>query len=163
MEIIDTVKDMQALSRELRSVRPAYRTDSLDSGAKGKTLGFVPTMGSLHEGHLSLVRGSQQENDVTVVSIFVNPAQFGPKEDFHQYPRDEQEDLKKLSTLSPDVVFIPEVSELYPEGFSTRIDIGDLGKKLCGISRPVHFQGVGLVVSKLFRRIFSRQLSLKNW
>lgn len=139
MVIIDTVKDMQALSRRLRS--------------EGRTIGFVPTMGSLHEGHLSLAKRSKQDNDVTIVSIFVNPAQFGPKEDFQQYPRDEEGDLKKLSSLAIDVVFIPEVSELYPEGFSTHIDIGNLGEKLCGISRPNHFQGVGLIVTKLFNSV----------
>lgn len=127
---------MQALSRTLR--------------IEGRSIGFVPTMGSLHEGHLSLVRRSKEENDFSVVSIFVNPAQFGPQEDLHQYPRDEEGDLKKLSALSADAVFLPQTSELYPEGFSTSIDIGNLGKRLCGISRPGHFQGVGLVVTKLF-------------
>ncbi len=115
-----------------------------------KTIGFVPTMGALHEGHLSLVRRSIGENDVTVVSIFVNPTQFGPKEDFKQYPRDEKGDLNKLSTLNVDTVFIPDALEMYPEGFQTFIDIGSIGNVLCGASRRGHFNGVATVVAKLF-------------
>ena len=143
MQIIKTIKDMQALSRRLRSVR-------LDPEAEKKTIGFVPTMGALHDGHLSLVRRSEDENDVTVVSIFVNPIQFGPKEDFREYPRDKEGDLSKLSTLNVDTVFIPEDKEIYPEGFSTLINVGNIGEILCGASRPGHFNGVATVVAKLF-------------
>ncbi len=136
MKTIRTIKEMRSLSRTLRSER--------------KTIGFVPTMGSLHEGHLSLVRRSIGENDVTVVSIFVNPTQFGPKEDFKQYPRDEKGDLNKLSTFNVDTVFIPDALEMYPEGFQTFIDIGSIGNVLCGASRRGHFNGVATVVAKLF-------------
>ena len=100
---------MQALSKALRSEK--------------KTIGFAPTMGALHEGHLSLVRRSKNENDATVVSIFINPTQFGPKEDFKQYPKDEKGDLNKLSGLNVDAVFIPEADEMYHDGFNTTINI----------------------------------------
>lgn len=136
MQVIKTIKDMQALSRKLRS--------------EEKTIGFVPTMGTLHEGHLSLVRRAKDENNVTVVSIFVNPIQFGPKEDFKQYPRDKEGDLGKLSAFKVDAVFIPEDDEMYPEGFSTSINIGSIGEILCGVSRQGHFNGVATVVAKLF-------------
>ena len=136
MQIIKTIKDMQPLSKKLRS--------------EGKTIGFVPTMGALHEGHLSLVRRSKVENDITVVSIFVNPAQFGPTEDFKKYPRDNEGDLSKLSTHRADAVFLPDDKELYPEGFSTSVNIGSIGEVLCGASRPGHFNGVATVVAKLF-------------
>ena len=136
MQIIKTIKDMQDLSRRLRSEK--------------KTIGFVPTMGALHEGHLSLARRSKEENNATVVSIFVNPAQFGHKEDFRQYPRDVDGDIAKLSPLDIDAVFIPEAGDMYPEGFSTLINLGSIGEVLCGISRPGHFNGVATVVAKLF-------------
>ena len=136
MQIIKTIKDMQALSRTFI--------------AGGKTIGFVPTMGALHEGHLSLVKRSKGETNVTAVSIFVNPAQFGPKEDFKQYPRDIEGDLGKLSLFGVDAIFIPEADEIYPQGFSTLVNAGRIGEKLCGASRPGHFNGVATVVSKLF-------------
>jgi pantoate--beta-alanine ligase len=136
MQIIKTIKDMQALSRKLRT--------------EGKTIGFVPTMGALHEGHLSLVRRSKDENDFTIVSIFVNPTQFGPNEDFQRYPRDNKGDLEKLQSLNVDTVFMPVNDEMYPEGVSISIDVGDIGKILCGVSRPGHFNGVATVVAKLF-------------
>jgi pantoate--beta-alanine ligase len=117
---------------------------------ENKTIGFVPTMGALHEGHLSLVRRSKNENDVTVVSIFVNPTQFGPNEDFHEYPRDTEGDLEKLSSLNVETVFMPDNNEMYPDGFSTSVDIGSIGEILCGASRPGHFNGVATVVEKLF-------------
>lgn len=127
---------MQVLSRKLK--------------LEGKAIGFVPTMGALHEGHLSLVKQSKKENDITVVSIFVNPIQFGPKEDLKKYPRDIKRDTKKLSSLGVDISFIPESDEMYPDGFSTSVDVGDIGKILCGASRPGHFNGVATVVAKLF-------------
>lgn len=127
---------MQALSRRFR--------------AEKKSIGFVSTMGALHEGHLSLVRRSKDENDITVVSIFVNPTQFGPKEDFKEYPRDIERDLKKLSSLDVETVFIPEDKEMYAEGFSTFINVDKIGEALCGVSRPGHFNGVTTAVTKLF-------------
>ena len=115
---------------------------------KGKTIGFVPTMGALHEGHLSLVREVKKRNDAIIVSIFVNPAQFGPKEDLKKYPRNLKNDMKLLSGV--DAVFFPSVKEIYPYGFSTYIEVEVLSDKLCGASRPGHFRGVATVVAKLF-------------
>ncbi|RJQ14158.1 MAG: pantoate--beta-alanine ligase [Nitrospiraceae bacterium] len=136
MQIITAIEDMQALSSRLLSEK--------------KNIGLVPTMGALHEGHLGLVRRSKDENDFTVVSIFVNPSQFGPNEDFNEYPRDTEGDLDKLSPCKVDAVFIPGADEMYPEGFSTSINIGNIGTILCGASRPGHFNGVATVVAKLF-------------
>lgn len=136
MQIIKTIKDMQSLSKRLRR--------------EGKTIGFVPTMGALHEGHLSLVRRSIEENDITAVSIFVNPTQFGLNEDYDRYPRDIQGDTKKISSLNVDIVFTPSTEEIYPEGFSTTVNIGRIGEILCGVTRPGHFNGVAIVVTKLF-------------
>ncbi len=136
MKIVKTIKEMQSLSRDFR--------------ISGKSIGFVPTMGALHEGHLSLVRRARDENDVVVVSIFVNPTQFGPHEDYDRYPRDPEGDIKKLTPLRVDAVFMPEVQEMYPEGASISVDVGDIGKILCGRSRPGHFNGVATVVTKLF-------------
>lgn len=116
----------------------------------GKSLGFVPTMGALHDGHLSLVKKSIEDNEITVVSIFVNPTQFGPEEDFDQYPRDLEGDIKKLSSHDPDCIFLPDNKEMYPDGFSTSINVGIAGEILCGASRPGHFNGVATVVEKLF-------------
>lgn len=116
----------------------------------GKTIGFVPTMGYLHEGHLSLIRRSKAENDVTVVSIFVNPIQFGPNEDLDRYPRDIEGDIEKLNSLSVDVLFLPSMNEMYPEGYKTYVVVEGLSDKLCGAFRPGHFRGVTTVVLKLF-------------
>ena len=117
---------------------------------EGRTVGLVPTMGALHEGHLALVRAARQEADRVVVSIFVNPTQFGPSEDFARYPRDLDRDLKMLEPLQVDAVFAPGVQEMYPPGFQTRVDLEHLPRHLCGLSRPHHFGGVALVVTKLF-------------
>jgi len=118
---------------------------------QGKTVGFVPTMGALHEGHLSLVRTAKRENDIAVASIFVNPIQFGPKEDFSRYPRDIQGDSKKLKSAGLDVLFTTTPAEMYTEGFATYVlaDEGMAGV-LCGARRPGHFRGVLTVVAKLF-------------
>jgi pantoate--beta-alanine ligase len=117
---------------------------------RGKTMGFVPTMGSLHEGHLSLVRRAKMENDITVVSIFVNPAQFGPLEDFKKYPRDIEGDTGKLLKEEVDILFMPDISLVYPEGFLTHVEVEKISGGLCGAFRPGHFRGVATVVTKLF-------------
>jgi pantoate--beta-alanine ligase len=113
----------------------------------GERIALVPTMGALHLGHISLVELAKQKARRAVVSIFVNPIQFGPREDFHLYPRDEAGDLAKLAAA--DLVFTPDVKEMYPQGFSTRVNIGDLTEDLCGSARPNHFDGVATVVTKL--------------
>jgi len=122
----------------------------LRSQAVGRTVGFVPTMGYLHEGHLSLVRRARAENDVVVASIFVNPTQFGPTEDFEKYPRDPQRDLALLQQERTDIVFMPSAVEMYPEGFATHIDVGGVTEVLEGAHRPGHFRGVATVVLNLF-------------
>ncbi|MBI5187736.1 MAG: pantoate--beta-alanine ligase [Nitrospirae bacterium] len=114
-----------------------------------RSIGFVPTMGALHEGHLSLVRRARQENDITVVSIFVNPLQFGPLEDFERYPRDIEGDTAKLREEEIDILFLPDTSLIYPEGFSTYIEVEKISEKLCGAFRPGHFRGIATVVTKL--------------
>jgi len=116
----------------------------------GKTLGFVPTMGALHEGHLSLVRASKARCDVTAVSIFVNPLQFGPSEDLAKYPRSLERDAQLLEQLGVDLLFIPSVDEMYPPGAKTYVLVDELSDKLDGLSRPGHFRGVATVVAKLF-------------
>ena len=115
----------------------------------GKEVGFVPTMGYLHEGHLSLIRRARSENDVVVVSIFVNPTQFGPNEDFDRYPRDLRRDEELCKREGVDFIFYPSVEEMYPEGFSTFVEVEKLTENLCGKSRPGHFRGVATVVTKL--------------
>lgn len=135
MKLVSAITDMRSFSRKCRE--------------EGRAIGLVPTMGALHEGHLSLVSKAKAENDITVVSIFVNPTQFGPNEDLSKYPRDTEGDLQKLSPHKVDAVFIPDAGEMYPEGFSTSINIGHIGDILCGASRPGHFNGVATVVAKL--------------
>lgn len=121
---------------------------------KHKTLGFVPTMGYLHEGHLSLIRAAKAENDLVAVSIFVNPTQFGPGEDYEQYPRDLKHDYEAAMAAGADVVFHPEVEEIYGPSASTAVDVtGAMTKKLCGASRPIHFKGVTTIVNILFNII----------
>lgn len=135
MEIIKDLRTMLDISNKLLR--------------ENKSIGFVPTMGYLHEGHLSLVRRARKENDIVVVSIFVNPIQFGPNEDYQRYPRDEKRDLDLLKELA-DFVFIPEAKDMYPEGFSTYVEVEKLSENLCGRFRPGHFRGVATVVLKLF-------------
>jgi len=133
-KIITRIKDMQQFIYSL---------------PKKSSIGFVPTMGCLHQGHLSLVGRSIQENEVTVISIFVNPAQFGINEDFNTYPRDFGQDQQSLANYAVDVIFAPDVDEMFPEGFSTYIEVGKLSSMFCGKSRPGHFRGVSTVVNKL--------------
>jgi pantoate--beta-alanine ligase len=116
---------------------------------RGETVGLVPTMGALHEGHLSLVRRSRADNTRTVVTIFVNPTQFGPNEDFTRYPRDLAGDAAKLETVGADAIFAPEVAEMYPPGASTTVTVAQLTDGLDGPHRPGHFAGVATIVSKL--------------
>jgi len=116
----------------------------------GRTVGFCPTMGALHDGHLSLVRRSRAGNDVTVASVFVNPRQFGPTEDLDRYPRTEARDLEVLDGAGCDVVFVPTAAELYPDGFATTVTVEGPSEHLCGARRPGHFAGVATVVLKLF-------------
>jgi pantoate--beta-alanine ligase len=115
----------------------------------GGTVGFVPTMGYLHEGHLMLVRRAKAENETAVASIFVNPTQFGPKEDFARYPRDPQRDLSLLEREGTDLVFMPEAEEVYPQAFATWVDVEKVTERLEGSTRPGHFRGVATVVAKL--------------
>lgn len=120
---------------------------------ENKTIGFVPTMGALHEGHLRLVEEARQMCDIVIVSIFVNPAQFGEKEDFAKYPRDLTADAALLTEYQVDYIFAPDRSEIYPENFSTYVIIEDLSERLEGASRPGHFRGVATVVTILFNTI----------
>ncbi len=120
---------------------------------KGLRVGFVPTMGYLHEGHQSLMEAAKKENDRVVASIFVNPIQFGPNEDFASYPRDFEKDAALCESVGVDLVFHPKADEMYKEGFCTYVDMDGLTKELCGKSRPTHFRGVQTVVSKLFHII----------
>lgn len=136
MEIYSTIEDMRAASRAARF--------------GGLRLGLVPTMGALHEGHLSLVRTAKQQCDAVVVSIFVNPLQFAPNEDLANYPRTLERDCESLNKEGVDFVFAPSVEEMYPEQAVTYVTVEDLSEKLCGRSRPGHFRGVTTVVSKLF-------------
>lgn len=120
---------------------------------KGRTIGLVPTMGALHEGHLSLVKRAKNENDVVVVSIFVNPLQFGRNEDFDRYPRDIERDRELLKRLDIDVLFAPDPKLMYPDAFATSVTVGRCSDTLCGAFRPGHFTGVATVVAKLFNQV----------
>jgi pantoate--beta-alanine ligase len=120
---------------------------------RGQSIGFVPTMGWLHEGHATLIRASVGRCGATVVSIFVNPTQFGPREDFSAYPRDLERDMAMCEEAGVDIVFAPEASEVYPEGFETNVEPGPLADVLCGPYRPGHFRGVATVVAKLFNMV----------
>lgn len=136
MQIVETVSEMQQLCRDLRTAKAP--------------LGFVPTMGALHEGHLSLVRRARSECAVVAASIFVNPLQFGPSEDFAKYPRTFDEDCRQLAAEGVRLLFAPGPAEMYPSGAATKISVEDVGDRLDGASRPGHFTGVATVVAKLF-------------
>lgn len=117
----------------------------------GKTIGLVPTMGALHEGHLTLMRHAKKNADVVIASVFVNPTQFGPNEDFDAYPREFSRDCEKLDSVGVDAVFHPSAEEMYPKGYTAYVTVdGDITNKLCGAKRPGHFRGVATVVTKLF-------------
>ncbi|MDD3978353.1 MAG: pantoate--beta-alanine ligase [Methanomicrobium sp.] len=135
MRIIKTVKEMQEVADELR---------------KDKKIGFVPTMGYLHEGHLALVKKAREISDVVIASIFVNPTQFGPSEDLARYPRDFERDRKLLEQEKTDIIFSPDVNEMYPLEYSTYVQVRGLEDYLCGRTRTGHFIGVATVVAKLF-------------
>ncbi|MCA1902958.1 MAG: pantoate--beta-alanine ligase [Candidatus Hydrogenedens sp.] len=139
MEIITTPAEM--------------RNWSLIQKKEGKTIGFVPTMGALHEGHLSLMRASVAENDVTVVSIFVNPTQFAPNEDYESYPRSFEKDRKMCFSVGVDVIYNPTAEMMYPNDFSTYVVVENVSEGLCGKSRPHFFRGVATVVTKLFNAV----------
>lgn len=140
---MQVVKTKAALKSALKELRKGH-----------KTVGFVPTMGFLHEGHLSLVQRARSENDVVVVSVFVNPTQFGPNEDFASYPRDLEKDCALVEGAGCDLVLAPEPEEMYPAPYMTYVDVvGGLTDKLCGASRPGHFRGVATVVTKLFNLV----------
>lgn len=126
---------------------------SKDAKKAGKTIAFVPTMGYLHDGHLSLVAAAKEIANILVVSIFVNPTQFGPKEDFKKYPRDLSRDEKLLKPFEPLILFHPKAEDMYPEGFKTHVEVMELSQKMCGKSRPGHFNGVTIILAKLFNII----------
>ena len=136
MIVIHDVKDMQAHAEAIR--------------LEGRRIAFVPTMGYLHQGHLSLMREGKRRADVLVSSIFVNPTQFGPNEDLEAYPRDFEGDEKAMREVGVDVVFYPSVEDIYPQGYQTFVTVEKVTQGLCGASRPVHFRGVATVVAKLF-------------
>lgn len=139
MRLIKSIKSMQNLSGGLKK--------------KGKSIGFVPTMGYLHEGHLSLARQAKKDRDMVVMSIYVNPLQFGPKEDFRYYPRDLKRDMHLARSAGVDIIFVPENKEMYPKDYVTYVNVDKLTEGLCGKSRPGHFKGVTTVVTKLLNII----------
>jgi len=134
MQIIDNIQAMQEIG---------------NNWSAGKKIGFVPTMGYFHQGHLSLVAEANKQSEITVVSIFVNPSQFGPNEDFDSYPRDMQRDLELLSNYKVDYVFSPSSEQMYPQDYRTWVEVEGLSSILCGASRPGHFRGVATVILKL--------------
>jgi pantoate--beta-alanine ligase len=134
--------DIVRTVRDLRTSVAAWRK-------AGETVALVPTMGAIHAGHLSLVTLAKSQADRVVTSLFVNPLQFGPREDFHAYPRDESRDATALAAAGSELLYAPEASEMYPPHFSTKVSVGDLTEDLCGAARPNHFDGVATVVTKL--------------
>jgi len=139
IQTITSVREMQKLSDNLRK--------------QGKRIGFVPTMGYLHEGHASLVHLSQQRADITVISVFVNPTQFAPNEDFTKYPRDFERDCSIAEKAGAQIMFAPTTDEMYPHGYSSMIKAGNEAAKFEGVFRPTHFSGVATVVAKLFNAV----------
>jgi len=139
MKIIKTIREMQSFSHHQREL--------------GKTIGLVPTMGYLHSGHLSLIKRARKDCTLVVVSIYVNPTQFGPEEDFKRYPRDLGRDKKLAKAAGTDIIFTPSNKEIYPDGYRTYVGVEELSEKLCGVSRPTHFRGVTTIVLKLFNII----------
>ncbi|UCE23724.1 MAG: pantoate--beta-alanine ligase [Candidatus Zixiibacteriota bacterium] len=135
--------------RTVRSIRTMQNV-CREATARGKRIGLVPTMGFLHEGHLSLVRRARKLSDLVVVTIFINPAQFAPNEDLKKYPRDERGDLRKIRDAGGDVVFIPKREDIYPDDYETYVTVEKLTTALEGASRPTHFRGVTTIVAKLF-------------
>lgn len=146
----------------MRLVKSLTTLRSLIQDAKSqcKTIGFVPTMGFLHDGHASLLRQCKKDNDVSVLSIFVNPLQFGPKEDLKNYPRDIKKDEKLAKKENVDIIFYPSVDEIYPTGYLTNVEVAGLSDRLCGQSRPGHFKGVATVVLKLLNMVMPDMLYL---
>ncbi len=136
MQVAKTVREVRAWMKLAR--------------ADGKTVGFVPTMGYFHEGHLNLMRRAKAECDLCVVSLFVNPTQFGPSEDFQRYPRDFARDAAMAESVGVDLLFAPEVEEMYPEGYQTYVEVTEVTRRLEGEARPGHFRGVATVCTKLF-------------
>jgi len=136
MEVFRTVAEVQEKCEQIRF--------------SGKSLAFVPTMGFFHQGHLELMKAARKIADKVIISIFVNPTQFGPTEDFETYPRDTEGDLVKAREVGVDIAFVPSVEEIYPEGFQTMVKVQRVTQHLCGLSRPGHFDGVTTVVAKLF-------------
>ncbi|MBN2644611.1 MAG: pantoate--beta-alanine ligase [Desulfuromonadaceae bacterium] len=139
---MELIQDVQVLQQRM-----------LDERAAGKTISFVPTMGFLHQGHLSLLEEGRRRGDVLVLSIFVNPTQFGPNEDFDNYPRALQRDMDLAQTTGVDIIFAPDASAMYPAGSATLVHVSGLTENLCGASRPGHFDGVTTVVNKLFNLV----------
>ena len=139
MQTIPTLSEMQTQAQALRT--------------QGRRIALVPTMGALHDGHLSLVRLAATRADVVVVSLFVNPTQFGPSEDFSRYPRELESDLAKCAAAGAHIMFTPGVEEIYPKGYSTYITEETVAKPLEGVSRPAHFRGVTTIVAKLFNLV----------
>lgn len=136
MKVLSTIAEITEYTAELKKA--------------GKTIGLVPTMGALHEGHLTLMRAARADNDVVIASVFVNPIQFGPNEDYDKYPRMFETDCAKLESVNVDAVFHPDPAEMYPQGFCTYVNVdGEFTRKLCGASRPGHFRGVATVVTRL--------------
>ncbi|WP_411342889.1 pantoate--beta-alanine ligase [Paenibacillus sp. WLX1005] len=142
MKVVRSISEVRQQVKRLRGERSVQGHEA--------TVGFVPTMGFLHDGHASLMRRAKQHNDIVVISIFVNPIQFGPNEDFESYPRDEQHDLALAERQGVDVVFMPGVDDMYPTPTKTHVSVAELTDSLCGASRPGHFDGVSTVVTKLF-------------